>query len=433
MGTSSPKILFRRLYYTIVKSIAFYPVLLSALMVGLAWLCLYLDTMSFGKKIFQEFIFLRIDQASTARGILGALAGALFTLMVFSFSMVMVVLNQAASSYSPRILPGLVSKTDHQIVLGIYLGTIGFTLAVFSNVGSEIFDDGTPRFSIIVNLVLTFISLVAFVYFIHEISSVIQIGSLLKRLHHKTRSSLLQELTGKEYTTEPVHMDKGDTVKAWQSGYFFKVDERALAKKAKEIKLQVSLLKAQGAYLVEGEPFLEINCHKNEKVMHLLKQSFLFQHQELVADNFYYGFKQITEVAVKALSPGINDPGTALQAINLLRDLMSLLFELEGRRVIKDKNGLPLLIYTSISFKEVFYLCISSIRNYASQDITVQVKLIELIKTLKKKDKEGKFQELFDLELQAIKKIAEENLLISHDQDYVRHWINGTPAESHSD
>ena len=430
MRTSKLRYLFRKLYLTIVNSIAFYPVLLSFFLLALAWGCLYLDTLSFGKKFMQEIFFLRVDQTETARSLLAALAGGLITLMVFSFSMVMVVLNQTASNYSPRVLPGLVSKPDHQIVLGIYLGAIGFTLAVLSNVGSEVYDDGTPRFSIIINLLLTFLSLAAFVYFIHEISSVIQIGKILKRLYLETHSSLVRELSSNLYTKEPVIFKKKVMVRAWTSGYFFKVSEKTLKKGAKDFNLQLRLLKNQGTYLVEGEPFLEINTDQNEEITNLLQESFIFRHQELIADNFFYGFKQITEVAVKALSPGINDPGTALQALNYLRDLLSLLFDLKGKRVIKDDNHQPLLVYASVSFQEVFYLCVSSIRNYAEKDVSVQVKLIQLIKRMQEKDKEDEFRDMFEEELKAVEVIADHNLLSKKDKEYIRQWISSAPAGS---
>lgn len=100
----------RRLYLRITNSIAFYPALMALGMFALAVGCLYIDATSYGNEIAEAVSFLAVRNIETARTLLGVLAGGLISLMVFSFSMVMIVLNQAASNYSPRVLPGLVSR-----------------------------------------------------------------------------------------------------------------------------------------------------------------------------------------------------------------------------------------------------------------------------------------------------------------------------------
>lgn len=206
-------------------------------------------------------------------------------------------------------------------MLGLYLGTIAYTLAVLSNVQSETFEVDVPRFSIVMNILLGMMCFGAFIYFIHEISSVIQVGNIIKRLYNDTRKSLIRELSSGNYNTLPVPYGDWHKVHAWQSGYFFKVGEASFRKEAQKCKLKVRVLKLQGGYLLKGEEFLAVNQPVDEQLMHVLMGNFIFEKKELIASNYFYGFKQITEIALKALSPGINDPGTALQAIHFLTDL----------------------------------------------------------------------------------------------------------------
>ena len=414
----------KRLYLQITTSIAFYPALLALLMIILAWGCMYIDRLAAGGDFVDLFSFLDVRHPDTARSLLSTIAAGLITLMVFSFTMVMVVLNQAATNYSPRVLPGLVSYNEHQVVLGIFLGTIAYTLVVLSNIQSEALDVEVPSFSIVVNLMLAVVSFGAFVYFIHEISNVIQIGNILMRLYHKTRNTLLKELSQGTYVREAEFPEeRWQPVEAWQSGYFFKIAENSFLKDARHQQFKVRLLKYQGDFLIKGEPFLEINQPINEELQNVLVDNFIFQHKEIIRENYFYGFKQISEVAMKGLSPGINDPGTALQAINYLSDLFQILLGLKGRKVLRQQDGTISLVFPHTPVEEILYFSLSGIRNYALQDIVVQVRLIELIGKLRRGDKEGTYDTMLKEELEAIEEGVSKSLKSSKDLAYIRQLL----------
>ena len=118
-----PSNIFFRAYQRIIHSLAFYPTLIA---IGFFLLCLltmaieYQPWMMALKGYFDLGL---VRNADNARLILGTLVAGILSLMVFSFSMVMVVLNQAGSNLSPRVIPGLITKRSHQVVLGFYLGT----------------------------------------------------------------------------------------------------------------------------------------------------------------------------------------------------------------------------------------------------------------------------------------------------------------------
>ena len=420
MRLSKLKNFSTKIYLGITSSIAFYPAVLSVLMLVLAWLCVFMDTISMGTAIAEKLDFLSVEDNETARSLLSSLVGGLISLMVFSFSMVMIVLNQAATNYSPRVLPGLVSQREHQLVLGLYLGTIGYTLALLSNVGSEIFGAEVPRFAILMNIFLGFICIIAFVYFIHTISTVIQIGNIIESLHRGTRRSLIRELSSGKYEQGSIVFNDVHQVKAWQSGYFFRINEANFISGAEKFDLQAKLLIREGIYVLDGEPILEVNQPIKEEIIHLVKDSVIFRHQENIENNYFHGFKQITEVAVKALSPGINDPGTALQAINYLSDLFNILMRLKGERVVKRSDGKPGLVYLPVPFLEIFHLCVSGIRNYAEKDVAVQVKLIKLIRGLGERDRFGDYAEVFRCELEAMEEAAGKTLNSSKDIAYLK-------------
>lgn len=423
MKVSRLQYIARKLYLKVFTSIAFYPTLLSVLMLVLAWACIYIDSLAPESDFMGWISFLIVRDPDTARSLLTTLAGGLISLMVFSFSMVMVVLNQTAANYSPRVLPGLVSQREHQLVLGLYLGTIAYTLAVLSNVQSETFEVDVPRFSIVMNILLGLLCFGAFIYFIHQISTVIQIGNIIKRLYRDTRKTLIKELSGGNYNTQSLPVGNWHQVVAWQSGYFFKVAEDSFRKDARKCGLQVRLLKQQGDYLLKGEGFLEVSQPPDEQVMHILIGNFIFENRELIYINYYYGFKQINEIALKALSPGINDPGTALQSIHFLTDLFYMLMRLEGQKVLRHADGTAFLIYLPVPFEDIFYLSAGSIRNFALQDVAVLSELIRMIKKLRERDAAGRFEEIFCKELNAIGEAAAQTLKSRRDVEHIRNLI----------
>jgi uncharacterized membrane protein len=105
-------------YIVKLKSkIAFYPTLLSVLGLTFAFTMFYFESKGISKYLLEHAPVLVVNDTETARSLLTTFIGGLISIMVFSFSMVMILLNQASSNFSPRILPGLISNTRHQIVL----------------------------------------------------------------------------------------------------------------------------------------------------------------------------------------------------------------------------------------------------------------------------------------------------------------------------
>ncbi len=162
-----------RLYHRVIGSIAFYPTLIA---LGLACLCLITIVLELTwLQPYKEQLELGVvKNAENARLILGTLVGGIISLMVFSFSMVMVVLNSAASSLSPRVIPGLISSRSHQLVLGVYLGTIIGSLMLISTI-QEGDDINVPSLGVFLALFLGVICLCLFIYFIRSISLSIQV------------------------------------------------------------------------------------------------------------------------------------------------------------------------------------------------------------------------------------------------------------------
>src|SRR5690606_3971768 len=125
---------FRKYYNKITGSIAFMPAVIALAFLLVSWMMLEIDFSDWGKDLKSNLSWLSLQDASTARSIVSTVAGALISLTVFSFSLVMIVLNQAASQMSNRMLASMIENRFQQIILGFYIGTIVYALFLLSTV-----------------------------------------------------------------------------------------------------------------------------------------------------------------------------------------------------------------------------------------------------------------------------------------------------------
>ena len=424
MSTAKLEYTAKKAYMQITNSIAFYPVMIT---VGLFLLSLgvgHLDKISVGTSIINHVIFLKIDDANTARSLLSALLTGLISLVTFTFSMVMIVLSQVTSTFSPRLLPDLVSKKGNQLVLGIILGSICFITIALSNIKTMTAGPHVPVLSVALSMLLGLASLLSFMYFIHKISNEIQIGNIINSIYRTTRNVLDRELNSGSYHENWEENESFILVKAWDSGYFDSITQPQFRKKSRKLGLTARILKHQGMYLLKGDPFLEINQPMNDAIRTLLEENILLRHQEEVKENFFYGFKHITEIAVKALSPAVNDPGTAITAIDYLTDLLCRFQDLRGRKVLEHKDGTACIIYAPVPFESTFYLCLASIRAYSAKDVTVQARLINLISKLSERDERGEHQALYKRELASLEEASSKEMESKEDIAFIRSLID---------
>ena len=153
--------------YKLKNKIAFYPTILSLAGLLFAFLLIYLESKGISRYLVDHAPTLVVNNDETARTLLTTFIAGLISIMVFSFSMVMVVLNQASSNFSPRLLPGLISDKKHQIILGFYTGTILYSVIILMSLGSYKPSEGYTGFSTILAAMFGVMCVTLFVYFIH--------------------------------------------------------------------------------------------------------------------------------------------------------------------------------------------------------------------------------------------------------------------------
>lgn len=380
---------FKILYLNVVNGIAFYPTLIAVALFLLSLFTLYVDERSPGLLLGYEIPIKNILYPDSARTLLGAIAGGMISLMVFSFSMVMVILSQISSNYSPRLLPNLIGQRSKQIVMGFYIGTIAYTFTVLTSIDSKLYAFGVPTLSIITNSLLSLLCLALFVSFINDVSKDIQIGNIIHHVYQDTLRALRVETDG-TYVDPATLPDTSHwtVMRSPQSGYLNDVSSRFFLRAALRLEVIVKLCVPLGMFINRRDPLFLTSRSLSHEEQEELMNALVFRHQEEIQQQYGYGFKHLTEVALKALSPGINDPGTAIQAIDRLTDLFVEAITIQGQKILTDKRQRLRLIYEPLHYADVLYLCVNSIREYGQQDLTVTLKLLTLLQTVLRNDSE---------------------------------------------
>ena len=182
-------------FQKVLNSISFYPALIGLLFLILAIMMLGFDFSIQGKNVKSHINWLNIKDATTARSIISAIAAGIISLAVFSFSMVMIVLNQAASQMSNRVLDKLIGNRFQQIVLGIYIGTIVYAFFLLSTIRD--IDSGLyiPSLSIYLLIIITISDIFLFIYFLHYITQSGKYEVIVRRIHDNTFKVLKDHCT----------------------------------------------------------------------------------------------------------------------------------------------------------------------------------------------------------------------------------------------
>ncbi len=373
------------IYYFLIKNIAFYPVLISAFFIAAAFLILNYEEEQFSKYLHDYVMLFTTTNAETARTILSTIISGILSLTVFSFTLVMLVLNQAASNSSPRLIPGLISTRSHQQILGFYIGTIIYTLIILVNVKPKA--NFVPALAILISIGLTIISIGLFVYFIHSISNSIQIGNLAESLYTQTLRQIDEKLKfQKKQKPENFEFTEAKILNSKKSGFLQSIDKDDLVEIALKNDIVIEVLVPPGMYVVNDTPLLKINKEiKDEnEIFDEVLGKVIFNEKEIVALNFIFGFKHLSEVAVKALSPGINDPATAIRVMNYMQELFSKIIFLAGKEYYRDEKGKLRVIQNQINLRELLFNYFDPLRNYGKKDVQIMLKQIEVIKHLLK-------------------------------------------------
>ncbi len=390
---------FKKLYYKISQSIWLYPVLYSLVAIFMASLVILIDS----KSVFDFNPYLPSILLTTpdlAKSVLTIIAGAFITIMTFTFSTTMVVLTMYTSQFSPRVVENFLSEKSTMKSFGIFVS--GFIYTIISLIFIR---DVLSEFKILagtIGVIYIIVGIINFIIYINNVGTYIQASNLIDRLYRKAEQDISKYKESIEsYMTmdeEKVNqMDLQIFVNCPYNGYIQEMDYAKLHKIALSTKTILVIHRITGQFLTDESAVVGIYYdHRSELGEHLekeIKGAIIMGDRRTENQDFAFSIQKIVEVALKALSPGINDPNTAITCIHKIGLLIRNLAHIkDGYIKIKDEQeGFGTLYRENYHLDLLLTDAFHQIIHYGKEDIYVMLNVMKAYRhILEKADEENR-------------------------------------------
>ncbi|WP_334186340.1 DUF2254 domain-containing protein [Noviherbaspirillum sp.] len=407
------KVHLQQLLIFVRSSLWFVPSLLILTAIGLALSLVEIDRY-FYKDLRALWPRVFDTEAEGARGMLSAIASSMATVAGVVFSITIVALALASSQYTSRILRNFMRDRSTQTVLGVFVGVYIYCLLVLRTVSgdSNIF---VPSLAVLGAVVLAVVGIGFFIYFIHHISSSIQASEIIKTVTEETLQAM-----GKLYSADME--DDADHIKfadnfsdaAWQNipasriGYIQTVDSDGLRAFARKHAVIIRMEVGVGEFIASGRPLVAISgtTRMDEIAIREINNFYAVASYRTIDQDAAFGIRQLVDIALKALSPSINDTTTAITCIDHLSALLSFCSTRRISPVFSATETEPGVIAKTPDFEDLVNLSYRQILANAEGNVEVMVRLLDSLTHIASQAKCGKQWAILDQWVSEIEEAA---------------------------
>jgi uncharacterized membrane protein len=330
--------------------------------------------------------------ADGARALLSTIAGSMVTVAGVGFSITIVALVLASTQFGPRLLGLFMRDLTSQATLGIFVATFTYCILVLRTIRGpdEVGEAFVPQVAMTIAIAITLVSVGVLVYFFHHVAVTIQAPSLVATVAHDLDEAIDHLMTpgmgiaGPVPATDAVpHPVRDGAVSATTDGYVQVIDDAWLFELAVRHDLCIRILTRPGLFVVASNPILAVRPAKaaaDSGVRHALRDAVIIGDVRTAEDDIEFSVRQLVEVALRALSPAINDPFTANAAVDWLGAALARLATEEWPpRYRYDAAGGLRVIAEVPTFAGVTHTIFSRIRHYGGSSPVVLNRLLEAV------------------------------------------------------
>jgi uncharacterized membrane protein len=310
-----------------------------------------------------------------ARALLSAVISSMITFTALVFSITIVVLQLTSSQFSPRVLRTFLRDRFNQATLGVFVATFVYAMTVLRSVrGTADTSSFVPQLAITTAFVLVLASVVVFLLYLHHTAQAIRVATIIGEIAQETRDLLERQVPDEDDDAgaEPGGLQPGPgagerMVAATRPGVVQSVDLEAMADAAARAGATVVGLRALGEFVPAGAALFRVRGGQADD--DALRAAVLLGDERSLDQDVGFGLRQLVDIATRALSPGVNDPTTAVQVLDQLHDLVRRLAArpLPARRVV-CRDGRVVLTAPATRFADYLDLAVDEIHHWGRDD-----------------------------------------------------------------
>jgi uncharacterized membrane protein len=381
-------------------------------------------------------LFLYFNNSENIRTLLSVSATSILGVAGVSFSITVASLTLASQQFGPRLLRNFMMSRFNQTVLGIFIGTFLYCIMMLQFTSSMDLEKTTPFISMIGLLILIVINLLMLVFFIHHIAVSIQADSVIADVNGDLQKQL--EVFFPEEYREVEHLpavpsfeknksdfdEDGVSVYARKSGYLQAIDINSLLKFVTKEDFALKLTIKPGDFVIKNSQIGSCLLRDEQKedfentIGDPINSRLLLGDKSTAEQDPEFAIRQLVEVAVRALSPGINDPFTAITCIDRLGDNVAFLinrqFPLDQHF---DEDGRLRLFVKSFTFEGVVEASFNQIRQHGRNDVSVIIRLLDTLLCLAAQVREVNQVNAINTQADALYSVCSENFIAQKDRD----------------
>ncbi len=406
----------------------FVPTLMTMGAMALAFGMLALDT-DYGHEVVDDLGWIFSGGPEGARQVLSTVASSMITVAGVAFSITIVALSLASSQFGPRVLYNFMRDTGNQVVLGTFIATFIYCLLILRSVQGE-FEGSSfvPAMSVTMGVMLAVASLGVLIFFIHHTAISIQAPQIIAAIHHDLRSAIdrlfpadVGEPVGPSVgeDAEPENFEvESEPLRAAKSGYLQVVDDDRLIALAREHDMLLRLECRPGHFVTPGQPILRVwpADRLADEVRDELCETFGLGPQRTHVQDAEFAINQLVEIALRALSTGVNDPFTAFNCIDQLSAALSVV---AGRALPSpyrrdDQGTLRVVAAKQITFGGLVDAAFNQIRQNSHTVPAVTIRLLEALASIARNTGREDYRDVLRRHAEMIRRgslaeLAEEN------------------------
>jgi uncharacterized membrane protein len=359
--------------------------------------------------------------ADGARQILTALAAAVITVVGVVFSIMIVTLTLASTQFGPRMLRNFIRDRGTQFTLGTFVATFVYATLVLVSIGPGTRGDFVPHVSVTTSVGLVAVSMGVLIYFIHHIATSIQLPRVIASIARDLSKAIDAEsgAIGPSLEAGPSvaellrRMDEGGgSVPAPSSGYLQFIRHETLVKLATERGAVVRLLHRPGHFLVSGHPMATVwPKDAAPRVTRELRRAHITGPYRTLTQDLAFAVDQLVEIAIRALSPAVNDTFTAMTCIDWLGEsLCRVSTRWHPTRVHRDSHGYIRVITSHVSYRRLVERAFEKIRQASRGMPAVMIRQLEALTKIMDHATTAERRELLLEQAAMILRICEESV-----------------------